>query len=67
MRAASYAIPPHLQAPGPRELTLLDLVQAICDESDDDVEIVATVRHLIRTGRVRLSGNFRGSGAESFC
>jgi hypothetical protein len=66
MRAAQYAIPPHLQTPEPRDLTLLALVQAVCNESDDDREVVATVCHLLRTGRVRLCGNFRGSDAEIY-
>jgi hypothetical protein len=66
MRAAQDQIPPPLQTPEPHEVTLLELVEAICDEADDDLEIVATVLHLLRTGRVRLRGNFRGSGADSF-
>ena len=66
MRAAHHAVSPRLQTPEPHELTLLELVQAICDEADDDREVVATVLHLLRTSRVRLRGNFRGSGAESF-
>jgi hypothetical protein len=67
MHAAHYAVPPHLQTPEPRELTLLALVQAVCNESDDDREVVATICHLLRTGRVRLCGNFRGSDAEIYC
>jgi len=41
------------------EVTLLELVQAICDETNDDCEVVETVRHLLISGRVRLCGNFR--------
>ena len=41
------------------EVTLLELVQAICDEANDDCEVVETVRHLLHTGQVRLCGNFR--------
>lgn len=68
MRAAHYTISPHLQTPEPPELTLLDLVQAVCNESSGgDREIVATVCHLLRTGRVRLCGNFRDADAETFC
>lgn len=44
-----------------RELTLLDLVQAVLCEAKSDREVVATVLHLLRSGRVRLCGNFRGS------
>jgi len=43
------------------EVTLLELVQAICDETDDDREVVETVRHLLRSGQVRLRGNFRAA------
>ena len=39
--------------------TLLELVQTILEETDDDREVVATVVQLIRTGKVRLCGNFR--------
>ncbi len=41
------------------EVTLLELVQAICDETNDDCEVVETVRHLLGSGQVRLCGNFR--------
>lgn len=41
-------------------VTLLELVQAIADVTDDDREIVATVLYLLRSRRVRLIGNFRG-------
>lgn len=42
------------------ETTLLELVRAVSDVTDDDREVVATVMHLLRSGRVRLVGNFRG-------
>ena len=48
------------------EVTLLELVQAICDETSDDREVVETVRHLLSTGRVRLCGNFRHSAQSIF-
>jgi hypothetical protein len=43
------------------ELTLLELVRAITESTSDDREVVATVVHLLRSGRVRLRGNFRGT------
>ena len=43
------------------ETTLLELVQAVSEVADDDREVVATVMHLLRSGRVRLVGNFRGT------
>jgi hypothetical protein len=44
----------------PLEATLLDLVRAVSEETEDDREVVATVLHLLRSGRVRLVGSFRG-------
>jgi hypothetical protein len=40
-------------------LTLLDLVAAVADSSQNEEEVVATVQHLIESGRVTLVGNFR--------
>ncbi len=50
----------------PRDLTLLELVRAVGDVTDDEREIVATVLHLLRSGRVRLRGNFRGASLSVF-
>ena len=44
----------------PVDTTLLDLVQAVSLETEDEREVVATVLHLLRTGRARLVGSFRG-------
>ncbi len=52
--------------PGYSEMTLLELVQAICDETNDDREVVETVRHLLSSGRVRLCGNFRYIAPSAF-
>ncbi len=41
------------------DLTLLELVRAVCEVTTDDREVVATVRHMLLSGRVRLTGNFR--------
>jgi hypothetical protein len=46
--------------------TLLELVEAVADVTSDDREVVATVLHLLRSGRVRLIGNFRGEPLDSF-
>ena len=48
------------------EVTLLEVVQAICDETNDDREVVETVRHLLNSGRVRLCGNFRYAAPSIF-
>ena len=50
----------------PRDLTLLELVRTVGEITDDEREIVATVLHLLRSGRVRLRGNFRGAPPTAF-
>jgi len=45
----------------PKECTLLELVQSVSSVAESDEEIVATVVHLINSGRVRLCGNFAGA------
>jgi hypothetical protein len=42
-------------------ITLLDLVNAISDQTDSDAEVVATVVHLVNSRTVRLGGSFRGA------
>ena len=42
------------------ETTLLDLVTTLGELTEDDREVVTTVVELLRSGRVRLVGNFRG-------
>jgi hypothetical protein len=49
-----------------RMTTLLELVRAIGELTDDEAEVVAIVRHMLATGSARLCGNFRGSGSEDF-
>ncbi|MBW2232452.1 MAG: hypothetical protein JRH17_18850, partial [Deltaproteobacteria bacterium] len=34
--------------------------------TDDDREVVATVLHMLASGRVRLCGNFRDEPIEAF-
>ena len=41
--------------------TLLDLVTAISSVTDSETEVIATVAHLVNSGRVMLCGNFRGA------
>jgi hypothetical protein len=48
------------------EVTLLELVQAICDETSNEREVVETVQHLLDSGRVRLCGNFRYFAPSTF-
>ena len=56
-----------LRADEPEQLTLLELVHAISEVTDDEQEIVATVREMLRSGRVRLCGNFRNTPHKDFC
>jgi hypothetical protein len=44
--------------------TLLELVEAVSDYTESDTETVATVVHLVNSGRVQLCGNFRGARFE---
>ncbi len=46
--------------------TLLDLVSAVSDVSENEREVVATVAHMIRTGQVRLTGCFRNTPRDAF-
>jgi hypothetical protein len=42
------------------QLTLLDLIEAVAEVTDSEAEQVSVVAHLVNSGRVRLTGNFRG-------
>lgn len=53
-------LPRTLGESAPVEATLLDLVRAVAEQTADEAEIVAAVLGLIRSGRVRLVGSFRG-------
>ena len=41
--------------------TLLDLVTAVSEVSRTEAEVIATVVHLVNSGKVTLCGNFRGA------
>ena len=44
-----------------RNVTLLDLVNAISEQARNEAEVIATVVYLVNSGRVRLCGTFRGA------
>ncbi len=44
-------------------VTLHDLISAVSEFADDENEIIATVMHLVQSGRVRLAG---GSWSDDF-
>ena len=49
--------------PSPTEQpTLLSLIEAINEVTDDDQEVIAAVAHLLSSGRVRLRGHFQDEG-----
>jgi hypothetical protein len=50
----------------PLSLTLLELVEAVNDVTANEYEVVATVQHMLQSGRVRLCGNFRELPIHSF-
>jgi hypothetical protein len=66
MPAVSTSIQVHESLLKCPEVTLLELVQSICDETSDDHEVVETVRHLLSSGQVRLCGNFRYADPSTF-
>ena len=70
MRIAAHtavgSISTRFDGPGPEQVTLLELVDAVCDVTDDDEEVVATVLSLLESGRVELCGNFKGHPLSDF-
>ncbi len=48
----------------PISVTLLEVVRAVGDITSNDHEVVATVLHLLVTGKIKLRGNFRDSSAS---
>lgn len=47
-------------------VTLLELVVAAGATTDSDEGVTTQVRHLLQSGRVRLTGNFAGAPIEQF-
>ena len=42
-------------------VTMLDLVTALAEHAETDVEIISTVIWMVNSGAVQLAGNFRGA------
>lgn len=61
MSAARPASQQTFTAVETRATTLLELVCVIGEVTDDDREVVATVLHMLESGRIRLTGNFRNA------
>ena len=52
----SAAVSVHLsQDDRPHDCTLLEVMMAVSEVTDDDEEVLATVSHMLKSGRVRLS------------
>jgi hypothetical protein len=60
--ASTLTLPPDGQES--RAVTLLELVTAVSEVTEDDREVVATVLEMLRSGRVHLCGSFRGHPIE---
>jgi hypothetical protein len=44
-----------------RNITLLDLVNAVSTHARTEAEVIATVVYLVNSGTVRLCGTFKGA------
>jgi hypothetical protein len=44
-----------------RNVTLLELVNAVAEHTRSETELIATVAYMVNRGHVRLCGNFKGS------
>ncbi len=51
----------------PEEVSLLDLVDAVAEFSDSEKEVVATVMHMLRSGRVQIRGSYAEPAAAKLC
>lgn len=54
----------HRRERHPYRTTLLGLVQRLVGQAESDREVIATARRLVRSGRVVLTGSFRGERLE---
>ena len=59
MAAAASSAPIRRIGEKPEPVTLLDLVRAVGEVTTNDDELCETVRHMLRTRLVRLSGILR--------
>jgi hypothetical protein len=44
----------------PRNVTLLELVNAVAEHKCSEAELIASVAYMVNRGHVRLCGNFKG-------
>ena len=64
MSSPAQPLPHAPTAETPQVTTLLELVRTLGEITEDDREVVATVLSLLRSGQVRLCGNFRDALAK---
>ena len=48
----------------PQHLTLLEVVEAVSEVTEDEQEIIATVLHMLESGSVKLIGNLQDEPIE---
>lgn len=65
-QTAVGSIPAQFDGPGQDRVTLLELVNAVSDVTDNDEEVVATIVSMLRSGRVELCGNFKDHPSSDF-
>ena len=46
--------------------TLLELVRTVSETTEDDAEVVATIVHMLRNGRIELCGTMKDSPVDEF-
>jgi hypothetical protein len=51
----------------PPQVTLLELVEAVSEVSENETEVIATVVYMLSSGSVRLSGSFRNTPPAQLC
>jgi hypothetical protein len=66
MSAAANIRIEYIAVDEPLAVTLLELVEAVNDVTASDEEVVATVQHMLQSGRVRLCGSLRNAPISSF-
>jgi len=50
----------------PVDVTLLELVTAVTDVSENEQEVIATVAHMLESGSIKLRGCLRDESRELF-
>lgn len=60
-----FSEPAARRADFPGDCTLLEVVEAITEVSQDEEEILATLCHMLNSGRIRLRGTFREQSPDS--